>query len=688
MNSNDVAEIDNAISVNSISASHWNEVLLVQNVEMEFRIDSGSQVNIIPYREYIKLHPRPKLNNTSIKLSAYNNTTVPVRGKCICQVHCRDKKVPIIFIVTDDNLSPIIGADTSERLGLITRIRQINSKDSIPVEFSDCFGEIGCLDKLYHIELNPDIQPVIAPSQKIPHSLKPRLKQELERMIKLHIIEPVVEPTEWVNAMVIVEKPNGKLRICLDPRPLNKAIKRHRYQLPTAEEIFSEMQGAAVFSKLDASSGYWQVPVDEESSYLLTFMTPFGRYRFKRMPYGIHSASEIFQKVVSDIIADIPHAINSQDDIIIWGTTQKEHDETLRKVLECIRSSGLKLNKSKCKFSESEVTFLGHKLSSEGLQVDPKKCSAITDMPTPTNKTELQRFLGMINYIGKFIPNLSEVTAPLRILLGKDIEFMMEKPQVQAIDNLKRLVTTAPTLNFFDPNRATRLKTDASSAGLGALIEQKDGDEWKPIGYASRSLNTAEVQYAQIEKETLSIVFGCEKFHEYLYGYDFTVLNDHKPLSTIFNKSLHKAPPRIQRLYLRLLKYRFTFEHTPGKQMLVADALSRTYINDSSNSTEVSQKNMIAHVHLVLDNLPISKRRLYQIQAETKKDDVMKLLKDYTLNGWPPKHQVDLTVRPCAPFQDEIWYHSGILLKGDCIIIPASLRKEMLTILHQDTLGL
>ena len=178
-------------------------------------------------------------------------------------------------------------------------------------------------------------------------------------------------------------------------------------------------------------------------------------------------------------------------------------------------------------------------------------------MPIPSNKTELLRLLGMMNYIGKFTPNLSEVTAPLRLLLNNETVFSIQKSQKESIDELKRLATTAPILLFFNPNNLTRLKTDASSDGLGALIEQKFGEAWKPIGYASRSLNESEKQYAQIEREILSIVFGCERFHEYLYGYQFVIHYDQKPLSSILSKPIHKCPPRIQRFYLRLLKYLF-----------------------------------------------------------------------------------------------------------------------------------
>ena len=182
---------------------------------------------------------------------------------------------------------------------LIKRLFEIgkscNISDVIYKKYDECFGKIGMLKTSYCIELKDDVTPVIVPPRKIPVALKDRLKEELTKMEDMGVIEKVEKATDWVNALVVAEKPNGKLRICLDPRPLNKAIKRQHYRLPTSEEIFSMMTGAQVFSKIDASNGYWQIPVDERSSDLLTFATVFGRYKFKRMPFGIHSASEIFK---------------------------------------------------------------------------------------------------------------------------------------------------------------------------------------------------------------------------------------------------------------------------------------------------------------------------------------------------------------------------------------------------------
>ena len=265
-------------------------------------------------------------------------------------------------------------------------------------------------------------------------------------MEQLGIIEKVKKSTDWVNALVLVTKPNGKLRVCLDPRPLNHAIKSHHYRLPTAEEIISQMHGAKFFTKLHASNGYWQIPVDNERSDLLTFATTFGRYTFQRMPYGIHSTSEIVQLEIFKIIEGIDGVANSQDDIIIWAATKELHDVRIKQVLAHIRDSGLKLNKDKCTFGARVLTFLGHIISAEGVKPDPRKVEAITKMPIPDNKTELQRFMGMVNYLGTFIPRLSDETAPIRELLKKDVEFIMLKPQTKAFQRLQSLITTVPIL--------------------------------------------------------------------------------------------------------------------------------------------------------------------------------------------------------------------------------------------------
>ena len=443
---NRIASTDETHCQRVYGVYQWTANLPTNGKYIKFKLDTGAEVNVLPKNLFDKLHLRPKLSRSAVKLSAYNNSDIPVEGKCIASVQHEGKVYKVLFMVVKSNTIPILGLNACQRLNLLQRVHMVvvdedlSFKNEILNEFSDCFGEMGTLDTTYEIEMKDGIKPVVVPTCRVPFGLLDKLKVELDRMESLGVISKVEKSTDWVNGMVLVEKPNGNLHICLDSRPLNKAVKRHHYPIPTVEEITSKMEGATYFAKLDASSGYWQVKVDEGSADLLTFSTPFGRYRFNRMPFGIISASEIFQREVEKIIEKVNGAISAQDDIIIWVCTQQECKQRVKRVLSEIRKSGHKLNKSKCIFGASEVTFLGHVLSAEGVKSDPEKVKAIRDMEIPITKIELQRFLGMVNYLGKFLPNLAEETAPLRILLKKENMFVMDKPQIEATKHLKDLL--------------------------------------------------------------------------------------------------------------------------------------------------------------------------------------------------------------------------------------------------------
>ena len=251
--------------------------------------------------------------------------------------------------------------------------------------------------------------------------------------------------------------------MCLDPRDLNCPVKREYDPLPTLEELTVMLSGAKYFSVLDATSGYWQIKLDEESSFLTTFNTPFGRYRFTRMPFGIHSAQEVFQKTMDMAFEGIDGCKSIIDDMLVWESSKEEHDRNLRKVLERTREVGIKWNAEKCVFRATQVSYFGHVLSDEGVQPDPKKVAAIQEMEPPRNKQELETLLGMVNYLAKFTPNLAETTAPMRNLLKKDSEFIWDCAQDTAFNHMKQLITSAEALAYYDINKKVTLEVDASN---------------------------------------------------------------------------------------------------------------------------------------------------------------------------------------------------------------------------------
>ena len=448
----------------------------------------------------------------------------------------------------------------------------------------------------------------------------------------------------------------------------------------TIEEIAARMPNAKYFSVLDASSGFWQVQLDHESSKLCTFNTPFGRYMFKRLPFGISSAQDVFQSIMSDIFEDIEGVEVVVDDILVRGTNLEEHDSRLEQVLQRAQSRNLKLNKDKSQIRLKEISYIGHTLSEQGINPDPQKIQAITNMEAPTNREELQRILGMVTYLSKFIPHYSKISAPLRLLLEKNIEWHWTSDQTQALTKLKSLITSHPTLKFFDPSKPIKVSVDASSKGIGAVLLQDN----QPVAYASKSLTPTQQNYAQIEKEMLAIVFGCQKFHDYLYGlFCVHIETDHKPLETILKKPLHTAPARLQRMILSIQRYPISVSYRPGKELLIADTLSRSPLPDTAGEYEFHEYNINT-----LHALPITESKLAEFKEQTKADPALQNLIKVAQTGWPDnKSNIPMETRPFWNYRDEITHNDGILFKGSKVIVPNSMQLSMLKLIHASHLG-
>ncbi|XDV16248.1 hypothetical protein PO909_016045 [Leuciscus waleckii] len=312
--------------------------------------------------------------------------------------------------------------------------------------------------------------------------------------------------------MVPVSRKNGKVRICVDLKRLNKAVRRERYVLPTAEEITAKLSGATMFTSLDAASGFWQIPLHPESTKLTTFITPFGRYAFKRLPFGITSAPEIFQCKMTETLNGLVGVAIFMDDVLVYGDTPEQHDQRLSKVLKRIESAGLKLKKINNKFRQDQLHFLGHVIDKSVVRPDPGKVKAIRELLPPQNVQDLKRILGMFNYLGRYIPNLSTVCQSLYYLLKSKSVWTWDHYQQEAFQRIKDILSTSPVMKFYDVNRPTAVSADASSYDMLQLHE----GEWKPVAYCSRHLSDAETKYAQIEKECLASVWACEKFEKYL----------------------------------------------------------------------------------------------------------------------------------------------------------------------------
>ena len=314
------------------------------------------------------------------------------------------------------------------------------------------------------------------------------------------------------------------------PQTLNQCVLREVHPLPKVDDTLAQLIGAKLFSKLDANTGFWQIPLAPSSRLLTTFITPFGRFCFNKLPFGISSAPEHFQKRMSQILSGLEGVVCQMDDVLVFGSDKRQHDTRLLAVLECIEAAGATLNKKKCEFCTTSVKFLGHLIDQTGIRADPEKTRAIREMPTPTSVTGLRRFLGMVNQLGKFTPHLAEFTQSLRGLLSKGNTWMWGPDQNTAFIRIKEELSKPTDLALYDSQAPTTLSADASSYGLGAVLLQKANEQWRPVAYAPRSMTETEQRYAKIEKEALAITWACEKFSDYILGRPIEIETDHKPL--------------------------------------------------------------------------------------------------------------------------------------------------------------
>jgi hypothetical protein len=664
----------------------WTEIVRIEDTFVEFKLDSGSEVNVLPQSVLKKLGQNLKVNLTKITLEAYGGSRLQPTGTI--DLMCRYKNEILIqtFVVIAKDTVPILGLETCVKLGLIKRIHSVQPRDVNPranfiSENEDVFGGLGRFREQYKIHLKSGYVPKTHAPRRIPLKIRDQVKKQLNELENKGIISKVHEPREWLHNIVIVEKSNKSLRICLDPRELNKYIEKDYYLIPTLEDLTSKLSGAAFFSVLDIKDGFWHVELDPESRKLCSFSSPFGNYEWNRLPFGISCAPELFQRYNFETFGDIPGVFIYIDDILIMGRSKLEHDSSLRMVVQRARERNVRFNPGKFQYNVPQVKYLGLIFSAQGYTVDSERIRDIENLSDPTSRKELQSFLGMVNFLRGFIPKMSDLTAPLRTLMKNQAHFSWTATQSEAVLKIKNAIKNAAVLHPFDEKSGIIIQTDSSSHGLGCCLMQAHG----PIAYASRALSDTETRYGQIEKEFLAILFACKKYHNVIYGRKVMVQSDHQPLVSVMLKDFHKiASNRLQRILLKLLNYDLDIVYTKGKFMHIADYLSRFYpkLNQQPPEEEKCLKSII-------HSLNVSDERLIGFKQATEKDGILKALIVYYKNGWPnDKSKIPEDIRFYFKHRNDIFVENGLVFMGDRLIVPKSLRSEMLVVLHEAHFGI
>lgn len=668
----------------SRTTSAWYVNVKLNDTTIQFKVDTGAECNVLTLSTYSTIVPRPSLLPARAILKPYG---VEQLIRPIGQFTLSDTT---FFVVDTKSVTDnLLGFGTVKALGLVTDCTQektfvLNelkySEACLPHNYTPYFQGLGKIPGLTKITLKPGSEPVIARQRRFAQSILPRIRKTLDQMEELKVITPVSEPTPWVSNMIAVEKHNNQrdIRICLDPKHLNDCIIIPKYYIPSTEEILSQLTNCCYFTVLDLSNGFWQLLLDEESSYLTTFQTPFGRYRYLRLCFGINSAPELFMKKIVEIFGNIRGCQPYFDDLIIFARTSREHDLILEQVMKRAAEYNVRFNMKKLQYKKPCVKFLGMIVSQAGVQIDPSRCEALMQMPAPHDKKGVLRFLGLIKYLNPFLKNVAGKTEHLRALTRSNTEFQWTEKHETEFRLLQEEITAAPVLRFFDDQLPITLQADSSQSGLGACLMQNG----QPVAFASRALTPVERRYSQIEKETLAVVFGAEKFHCYIYGRSVLVQTDHKPLEKIFLKPIDQTTTRLQRFRIRLLKYDLEIKYTPGAHMYIADTLSRAYISTSLDSTPYEE--FTVHANVTLTITPAKKQ---QFVDATSRDPVLSQIIGYTEQDWPAYEQIPTDIRPYHALVPSLTVEDGLLFYDQRLVVPQSLQSSMLELLHEGHLN-
>lgn len=667
--------------------------LLIENINITFNLDTGASFSIISENVYNKFFKNKILNSTNCVFNLYNGNKLIPLGYIACKVTYKKITNNLTFYVIKDAAGPpLLGRDFFNIFHLkIQNLNYLNFPSDLEClirKFDKVFSPgIGTFTKgLISINLknNVSVTPRFFRARPLPFAIKEKVEAELNRLEQTGVISRV-NFSEWGTPIVPVLKKDGSVRLCGDFKvTLNPFIEVDQYPLPRINELFVKLQGGIQYSKLDLSSAYQQICLDEKSKKLVTISTHKGLYKFNRAPFGIASIPAKFQKIMESLLEGLEGVIVFIDDILITGGNRKQHLDRLKNVLEKLNNAGLKISLEKCQFFMNEVSYLGFNINKDGLHTSKSKVEALKDAPIPSSITQLKSFLGLINYYGNFVPNLATVLHPLYDLLKDNVEWKWTSECNIAFEKIKKLLTTAPILVHYRPNLPLKLITDASDYGVGAVIVHVFSDKSeRPIAYASRTLSTTEKNYSQVEKEGLAMIFALCKFNQYLYGRKFILVTDSKALTTIFHpeKNIPQfSANRLRRWAVILANYQYDIQFVKSKDNN-ADCLSRLPIQDKGTWADVD----INFLNYFTNNkdFPIN----FQVVKRASENDklILEVGKCLKSNYWPK--EIKDSGKPFYRIRNDLSVEDNCLLWNNRIIIPRSLRENILKQLHLSHMG-
>lgn len=662
----------------------------VGGVSLSVLIDSGANTNCMGAKYYQELKGKGFEVIQSQKkkghLALYNGQKAKYMGVFTARVRTKEgREVTAEFEVLEGNDIPIMCRKDCENLGLlvVAKVCTVSVSDMERL-YPQAFQGVGKLKGFkLHIPVDPNVQPKAQPLRRVAVNRLKHLEKLLFSLLDMDIIERVNGPTPRVSPAHIVPKGAKDWRLCVDMREANRCVLRERYPVKTLDELLLTIGPFQKISKTDFKLAFHQLELDEESRELSTFSTPMGIFRYKRLWFGMLSAQEYLVKTLSLAFLGAKGVTIAFDDAVITGKTPEEHDLNLHAFMKLVCEKGLTLNRDKCKFGVTEVVFLGHILSPDGVRPSEGTQSDVVNFRSPINATEVHSFLGLVNFAARYVPQLASLGEPLRKLCKKDVPFEWDEEKELAFSEIKKCLSRPPTLCFYDKEAPTAVVVDASPVGLGACLLQVQGREnscARVVKFCSRALSDRERRYSQTEKEALAAVWACEHLMFYLLDKEFDLITDCKALEFIFSPQ-SKPCMRLERWVMRLQAFNYKVVHKPGKTN-IADPLSRMIPDVDKKSKKQQDGVEDLYVLSIVKELVPCALTLNEIVDSSAKDPVItEVMKSLRSSRWQKE------LRYYELLQEEFCEVEGILTRGKKIVMPKELQPRVLALAHEGHLA-
>ncbi|XP_049278095.1 uncharacterized protein K02A2.6-like [Anopheles funestus] len=637
----------------------------------ELQLDTGSDITIIGRKTWKQLG-MPRLSPARVHAKTASGSRLQLDGEFDANVTVNGTTKSATILVVPIDLQ-LLGADFVEifSLGTLPMDEYCNrigcESTKWESKFPAIFNGTGlCTKASIKLHVKENVRPTFCPKRPVAYAMQATVEKELDRLEQLNVITPV-DYSDWAAPIVVVRKSNGSIRICGDySTGLNSALQSYEYPLPLPDDIFARLSRCRFFSKIDLSDAFLQVEIAAKYRPLLTINTHRGLYHYNRLPPGIKIAPAAFQQLIDTMLAGLKGTSGYMDDVIVGGTTEREHDENLLNLFRRIQQYGFTVRAEKCAFKMQQIEYLGFIIDRRGLKPNPAKIEAILKLPAPTNVSEVRSFLGAVNYYGRFVPKMRDLRYPLDVLLKNETTFVWTRECESAFKRFKEILASDLLLTHYDPNAEIVVSADASAVGLGATISHKL--KLKVVQHASRALTTAENKYSQIDREGLAIIFAVKKKGIPVY-----------------------TANRLQRFALSLQLYDFSIEYVPSTQFGNADLLSRLISEHAKPDPEY----IIASTELEQDvsyvatqSIKVFPLNFRDVASATRADPILRQVLRYVLQGWPKNYAYGQELARFFNRSEALSTVRGCILFGERVVIPTKLRHRCIKQLHEGHPGM